>query len=52
LRLTEARTALLETRLDEFRAAGAAKAANDKGKKTKPKQKPAGPTPRGRNSPF
>ncbi len=41
LRLTEARTALLETRLDEFRAAGAAKAANDKGKKTKPKQKPA-----------
>src|SRR5208282_4418118 len=52
LRLTEARTALLETRLDELRAAGAAKAANDKGKKTKPKQKPAGPTPRGRNSPF
>src|SRR5271165_1898480 len=41
LRLTEARTALLQTRLDELRAAGAAKAANDKGKKTKPKQKPA-----------
>jgi uncharacterized protein YecT (DUF1311 family) len=41
LRLTEARTALLETRLDEIRGAGAAKAATDKGKKTKPKQKPA-----------
>jgi hypothetical protein len=41
LRLTEARTALLEMRLDEIRGAGAAKAATDKGKKTKPKQKPA-----------
>jgi hypothetical protein len=41
LRLTEARTALLETRLDELHAAGAAKAANDKAKKTKPKQKSA-----------
>ncbi len=41
LRLTEARTALLETRLDELHAAGAAKAASDKGKKTKPKTKPA-----------
>jgi hypothetical protein len=41
LRLTEARTALLETRLDEIRGAGAAKAATDRGKKTKTKQKPA-----------
>jgi hypothetical protein len=41
LRLTEARTALLETRLDEIRGGGAAKIATDKGKKTKPKQKPA-----------
>jgi hypothetical protein len=36
LRLTEARAALLATRLDELRAA-----KSDKGKKTKPKQKPA-----------
>jgi hypothetical protein len=35
-RLTQARTALLERRLDELRAA-----KSDKGKKTKPKQKPA-----------
>ena len=35
-RLTQARTALLETRLDELRAAKI-----DKGKKTKPKQKPS-----------
>jgi hypothetical protein len=37
LHLTEARTALLETRLDEFRAEGA-KAQSDKGKKTKPRK--------------
>ena len=41
LRLTEARTALLEARLDEILAEGGAKAKGDKGKKTKPKQKPA-----------
>jgi hypothetical protein len=41
LRLTEARTALLETRLDEILAEGSAKAKSDKGKKTKTKQKPA-----------
>jgi len=38
LRLTEARTALLETRLNEFVAASAAKAASDKPGKTKPKK--------------
>jgi uncharacterized protein YecT (DUF1311 family) len=41
LRLTEARTALLETRLDELHAARTAKAASDKAKKTKTKTKPA-----------
>ncbi len=41
LRLTEARTALLKTRLDEILAEGSAKAKSDKGKKTKPKTKPA-----------
>jgi hypothetical protein len=38
LRLTEARTALLETRLNELVAAAAAKAASDKPAKTKPKK--------------
>ena len=38
LRVTEARAALLRTRLDELGAATASKAANDKGKKTKPKK--------------
>jgi hypothetical protein len=38
LRLTEARTALLQARLDELRAEGAPTAASDKGKKTKPKK--------------
>jgi hypothetical protein len=37
LRLTEARTALLRARLDEILAEGDAKAKNDDGKKTKPK---------------
>ena len=37
LHLTEARTALLETRLDELRAEGA-NAQSDKGKKTKPRK--------------
>jgi len=41
LRLTEARTALLQTRLDEILAEGSTKAKSDKGKKTKPKPKPA-----------
>jgi hypothetical protein len=38
LRLTQARAALLETRLGEFAAAAAPKAANEKPGKTKPKQ--------------
>src|SRR5271170_5692856 len=38
LRLTQARTALLETRLNEFAAAVAAKAASDKPTKTKSKK--------------
>ena len=38
LRLTEARAALLETRLDEFTAASAAKAASEKPAKTKAKK--------------
>jgi hypothetical protein len=38
LRVTEARTALLQTRLDELSAAGAPKAANEKGKKAKSKK--------------
>jgi hypothetical protein len=38
LRLTEARNALLETRLKEFIAAAAAKAASDKASKTKQKK--------------
>jgi hypothetical protein len=38
LRVTQARTALLETRLSEFAAAAAAKAANEKPAKTKPKK--------------
>jgi hypothetical protein len=38
LRLTEARTALLETRLGEFTAATASKAASEKPTKTKPKK--------------
>jgi hypothetical protein len=38
LRVTEARTALLETRLNELVAAAAAKAASDKPAKTKPKK--------------
>jgi hypothetical protein len=38
LRLTQARTALLETRLNEFIAAAAAKAASDKAAKIKPKK--------------
>jgi hypothetical protein len=38
LRLTEARTALLETRLNELVAAGAGKAASEKPAKTKPKK--------------
>ena len=38
LRLTQARAALLETRLGEFAAAGTAKAANEKPGKTKPKK--------------
>jgi hypothetical protein len=37
LQLTEARTVLLETRLDEIRAEVGAKAKSDKAKKTKPK---------------
>jgi hypothetical protein len=38
LRVTQARTALLETRLSEFVAAAAAKAASEKPAKTKPKK--------------
>ena len=38
LRVTEARTALLETRLDELVAAAAGKAASEKPSKTKPKK--------------
>ena len=38
LRLTQARTALLETRLNEFAAAAAPKAASEKPTKTKPKK--------------
>jgi hypothetical protein len=38
LRLTEARTALFQTRLDALRAEGAPTGASDKGKKTKPKK--------------
>ena len=39
LRLTQARTALLEARLNEFVAAGAAKAVSEKPGKTKPKKR-------------
>ena len=46
LRLTEARTALLETRLDEIRAAGPAKATTDKGKKTRWPSFASDPSPR------
>jgi len=38
LRLTEARTALLETRLNELAATAAGKAASEKPSKTKPKK--------------
>ena len=38
LRVTQARTALLETRLNEFAAAAAGKAASEKPGKTKPKK--------------
>jgi hypothetical protein len=43
LRLTQARTALLETRLNEFVAAAAGKAASEKPGKTKPKKRPNQP---------
>jgi hypothetical protein len=41
--LTQARTALLETRLNEFVAAAAGKAASEKPGKTKPKKRPNQP---------
>jgi hypothetical protein len=43
LRLTQARAALLETRLNEFVAAAAGKAASEKPGKTKPKKRPNQP---------
>jgi hypothetical protein len=43
LRVTEARTALLETRLSELAAAAGAKAASDKPGKTKPKKRASQP---------
>jgi hypothetical protein len=43
LRLTQARTALLETRLNEFVAAAAGKAASEKPGKTKQKKRPNQP---------
>ena len=38
LRVTEARTALLQTRLDALALAALPKSANEKGKKAKPKK--------------
>ena len=52
LRLTEARTALLETRLDELRMPRAPPRPRPTRARTQSRSKSRRPTPRGRNSPF